>query len=101
MILSKELRAAAPELVSEEQAQAMVRARWAAMGERERSYWTELAVTEGRAEAGLCYLLSKLAAELVAGGYSQEAAELEVREKWRGMGQEEKAMWCRVARSET
>ena len=30
-----------------------------------------------------------------------KAAELEVREKWRGMGQEEKAMWCRVARSET
>ena len=52
-------------------------------------------------EEGLDYLLSKLAAELVAGGYSQEAAELEVREKWRGMGQEEKSMWCRVARSET
>ena len=52
-------------------------------------------------EAGLGYLLSKLAAELVAGGASQEEAEVEVREKWRGMGQEEKAMWCRVANSET
>ena len=29
----------------------MVRARWAAMGEQDRRYWTELAVTEGRAGA--------------------------------------------------
>ena len=34
-------------------------------------------------------------------GLEEEEEQLEVRETWRGMGQEEKATWCKAARSKT